>query len=274
MSSSNKLDNRGNTDTKEPQFIKLKSQYEEQIEKSFNYYINLTKNTNNNREKTEKIQKCIKNDNNNYIIIMEALLYGILYDSSNSELYFQCLLEINKDNFDYFLEALKTLIDLSHMDLPHSIFMQIYILFDKVIHSNNSKLCEILNLLCRCIYPNSQLLYVDNTTNSNDYLDFLRFLDKKVQFIVDISNIVNGINIVGCVFIKILRLLTETHFYITKKNGENYKKLNISPEESKIYEEIYQLQIGIITKFFNQARDKVYKIGKELIRRYNYQNLK
>ena len=266
MSSSNKLDNRGNTDTKEPQFIKLKSQYEEQIEKSFNYYINLTKNTNNNREKTEKIQKCIKNDNNKYIIIMEALLYGILYDSSNSEIYFKYLLEINKDNFDYFLEALKTLIDLSHMDLPHSIFMQIYILFDKVIHSNNSKLCEILNLLCRCIYPNSQLLYVDNTTNSNDYLDFLRFLDKKVQFIVDISNIVNGINIVGCVFIKILRLLTETHFYITKKNGENYKKLNISPEESKIYEEIYQLQIGIITKFFNQARDKVYKIGKELIR--------
>ena len=262
---SNKLDNRNNIDSNEPQFIKLKGEYIEQLEKSYNYYINITKNTNNNREKIEKVQKSIKNDNN-YPIIMEALLYGILYDSSNSELYFQCLLEINKDNFDCFLDCLKFLIDKSHMELSHSIFIQIYTLFDKVVHSNNIRLCDILFLLCRCIYPNSQLLYVDKTTNSNDYLDFLRFLDKKIQFILDVSNSYNYLNIVGCVFIKILRLLVETHFYITKKNMENYKKLNITKEEIKVYEEMYQLQIDIITKLFNLSRDKVYKIGKELIR--------
>ena len=140
---SNKLDNRNNIDSNEPQFIKLKGEYIEQLEKSYNYYINITKNTNNNREKIEKVQKSIKNDNN-YPIIMEALLYGILYDSSNSELYFQCLLEINKDNFDCFLDCLKFLIDKSHMELSHSIFIQIYTLFDKVVHSNNYRLYDIL----------------------------------------------------------------------------------------------------------------------------------
>ena len=122
---SNKLDNRNNIDTNEPQFIKLKGEFIEKLEKSYiNYNNNIIKNTNNNREKIEKVQKCIKNDNN-YPIIMEALLYGILYDSSNSELYFQCLLEINKDNFDCFLGKLKDLIDKSHMELSHSNFIQI-----------------------------------------------------------------------------------------------------------------------------------------------------
>ena len=58
---SNKLDNRNNIDTNEPQFIKLKGEFIEKLEKSYNNYNNnIIKNTNNNREKIEKVQKCIQ----------------------------------------------------------------------------------------------------------------------------------------------------------------------------------------------------------------------
>ena len=84
------------------------------------------------------------------------------------------------------------------------------------------------------------------------------------------------------IFIKILRLLIETHIYhhvYRLSNNDNlinsitineitntYQKIGFNEKEKKAIGEIYDLQIYILTKIYQDKKDKILYIGRELIR--------
>ena len=93
-------------------------------------------------------------------------------------------------------------------------------------------------------------------------------------------------NLPGIIFIKILRLLSETHIYhhIYKlSNDDNpndlhnladnlnqiadtYQKIGFNEKTKKVIGEIYDLQIYILTKIYKEKKDNIFDIGRELIR--------
>ena len=222
----------------------------EQLMKGYEYYLELTKNTNNVTEKMKKIEE--NSNKEKYLKIISGLLYGILYDYNNSDLYFQLLYVVNKDNYDSFLFYLFNLIEECHMEFTPRIYEQIYMIFDKLAHMNNNKLIEIMNLLCRCIYPGFNLL-----DNPNHFLNFLRFIKSKLNWIIE--NTSENENLSGKIFIKILRLLSETHFF---QNNAN----NNTGSQKELFKEITNEQVIILSKLYSVKKNDILKIGRELIR--------
>ena len=101
------------------------------------------------------------------------------------------------------------------MNLTHKEFEQIYIIFDKLITSNNIKLGNLLIIISRCIYPGIDM-YIYNKDNKF-FLNFLLFIKSKINFITQYTS--NQLNLVGNIFIKILRLLSENHFFYTNPSS-------------------------------------------------------
>lgn len=218
--------------------------------KGYQFYIDITKNTNNINEKMKKIEENAKNEK--YFKIINGLLYGILNDFSNTDLYFQLLYVANKDNFDSFLESLRKLLDENHMNLTPKNFEQIYIIFDKLAHMTNPKLNEILSLICRSFYPGNNLI-----ANCDFFMAFLQFIKSKLNWIIE--NTTPNDNISGKVFIKILRLLSETHFY------QNQPQMDTGIDANQ-FSETTNNEIIILSKLYSARRNDILKIGRELIR--------
>ena len=214
--------------------------------KGYQFYIDITKNTNNINEKMKKIEENAKNEK--YFKIINGLLYGILNDFSNTDLYFQLLYVANKDNFDSFLESLRKLLDENHMNLTPKNFEQIYIIFDKLAHMTNPKLNEILSLICRSFYPGNNLI-----ANCDFFMAFLQFIKSKLNWIIE--NTTPNDNISGKVFIKILRLLSETHFY------QNQPQMDTGIDANQ-FSETTNNEIIILSKLYSARRNDILKIER------------
>ncbi len=250
--------NLNNNNNNLPQFVNIKSAFEQNLKIGYDLITKITKNGNNISEKIQKIQNFINNEEN-YDKITKGILYGLIYDTNNIEQFSEYLYNLNKDKFNVFIDSLYKLIDDYHMNLTHKEFEQIYIIFNKLISSNNIKLCNLLIIISRCIYPGIDM-YIYNKDNKF-FLNFLLFIKSKINFITQYTS--NQLNLVGNIFIKILRLLSENHFFYTNPKKKDYFKSN---DELQYYQNIYENEIYILERLYSLSSENVFAIGRELIR--------
>ena len=250
--------NLNNNNNNLPQFVNIKSAFEQNLKIGYDLITKITKNGNNISEKIQKIQNFINNEEN-YDKITKGILYGLIYDTNNIEQFSEYLYNLNKDKFNVFIDSLYKLIDDYHMNLTHKEFEQIYIIFNKLISSNNFKLCNLLIIISRCIYPGIDM-YIYNKDNKF-FLNFLLFIKSKINFITQYTS--NQLNLVGNIFIKILRLLSENHFFYTNPKKKDYFKSN---DELQYYQNIYENEIYILERLYSLSSENVFAIGRELIR--------
>ena len=250
--------NLNNNNNNLPQFVNIKSPFEQNLKNGYDIIMKITKNGNNILEKIQKIQNFI-NTEEIYDKITKGILYGLIYDTNNIKQFSEYLYNLNTDNFNIFIDSLFKLLDDYHMNLTHKEFEQIYIIFDKLITSNNIKLGNLLIIISRCIYPGIDM-YIYNKDNKF-FLNFLLFIKCKINFITQYPS--NQLNLVGNIFIKILRLLSENHFFYTNSKKKDYIKSN---DELQYYQNIYENEIYILERLYSLSSENVFAIGRELIR--------
>ena len=126
-------------------------------------------------------------------------------------------------------------------------------------------------------------LRINNNSNENYFLGFLLFIKSKLNFIFDKSN--DKINLSRIIFIKILRLLIETHIYNqiyninnnTSQNNLNnfnkkeeilqiYNQLNFNDTTKKYITNVIDNEVYILTKIYQHSKENIFQIGRELIR--------
>ena len=274
------------------QFSDLSNGVENELQKGSILFMNQIKNYNTLDKKISSINSLNLKDDNEYQQIINGILSGMLFDENMTlENYFQFLFSINRDSFKTFIIKLADVI--SYSKLKKEKYDKIYQIFEKLINVNfeKSDLVELMILICRKFYPGQELLNsliyddkdnnVDNFVQKNSFYKFLSFVKKNLEFIFDNDKIVN---LPGIIFIKILRLLTESHVYQLNYNlssDENnndktsaiitnivstYNKINFSEKIKKLISEIYDTQIFILTKIYNEKKNHVFSVGRELIR--------
>ena len=287
------------------QFSDLSNFVENELQKGSLFLFNQIKNYNTLDKKISSIASLNLKDEKIYPQIINGILNGMLYDNNMSlENYFQILYSINHDSFKTFISKLADVITASN--LKKEKYDKIYQIFEKLIKINLEKdyLVQILIIISRKFYPGQELLnIIINNENENDIINnendnddnininlfvqnntfykFLNFIKNNLEFILDAKK---EINLPGIIFIKILRLLTETHIYqnkynltsnenINEKNSaiitnivETYQKINFSEKIKKLISEIYETQIYILTKIYTEKKQEIFSIGRELIR--------
>ena len=280
------------------QFSDVSNFVENELQNGSLLFFNQIKNYNTLDKKISSIASLNLKDEKIYPQIINGILNGMLYDNNMSlENYFQILYSINHDSFKTFTSKLADVIIASK--LKKEKYDKIYQIFEKLIKINLEKnyLVQILIFICRKFYPGQELLNIiinNETENNNDdninidsfvqnntFYKFLNFIKNNLEFILDTDK---DINLPGIIFIKILRLLTETHIYqnkynltsnenINEKNSaiitnivETYQKINFSEKTKKLISEIYETQIYILTKIYTEKKQEIFSIGRELIR--------
>ena len=248
----------------------------------------------------------LKNDEKEYQNILYGILYGILFDENmNFESYFSILIAINYDSYITFLKILADFLEFSNLNKEkYDKIYQIFERFIK-IKIDSKYLIDILIIICRNIYPGQELICsiigdnaINNNSNDNHnqntnpnqeenftnnyYYKFLIFIKSNLNFILENDMIKN---LTGLVFSKILRILSETHIYrhiysndnsLDLNNSNNnstlieiantYQKVKFSEQTKKLINEIYDIQIYILTKLYQEKKQKVFEMGRELIR--------
>ena len=288
------------------QFIDLSLVVENDLQKGSNELLNQTKNYNTLNKKILSIQSLNYKDEKEYQLLINGILNGMLFDENmNIDNYFQILYSINIDSYKTFLKLLADVLEFSKIKKDK--YIKIYQIFEKLnkINADSSFLIEIIILISRNIYPGQELTYsiinnnnVNNDINNNHnqnlnpnnienistnfFYQYLMFIKSNLDFIF--KNDMN-INLSGLTFIKILRLLIETHIYhhVYKLNNydssnelnnnntyseitNTYQKIGFNDKTKKLISEIYDAQIFILTKIYQEKKNKVYEIGRELIR--------
>ena len=277
------------------QFTDLSNRIEIELQKGSIHFQNQIRNCNTLDKKKSSISALNLKDDSEYFLIIHGIINGMLYDENmNLENYFQFLFTVNRDSYKTFLITLRDVI--SFGKLKKEKFDKIYQIFEKLIKVNFEKyfLVEILVSICRQFYPGQELLnyiiYSEPNNNDNDadnfiknniFYKFLNFIKNNLEFIFENDK---EVNVPGIIFIKIIRLLTETHIYhnlynltsnenINEKNSEiintiisAYQKINFSEKNKKLIAEIYDIEIYILTKIYEEKKQNVYDIGRELIR--------
>lgn len=223
----------------------------ESLLKGFKKYKDITSQFNKNHELESKIKEESKRD---YKSIINGLIYGILYEPLNTGIYFRHLVNINSDNYELFLTNLVKFIDDCHMELVPSNFDQIYIIFEKLSVSmvKNDILINLLIITARCFYPGLTLL-----SDPMYLLNFCKFIQKFTPWIIEHTTIHE--NICGRIFVKILRLFIEFHFY--SKNNSIYAN-----DKKEKFNQIKDIQLKILTDIYKSRKQNIFDIGKELIR--------
>ena len=295
---------------KENQFSDISHKMEIQLQNGSNELLNQIKNCNTLEKKISIIHNLVNLRNeNDYFKIINGIINGMLFDENMTlDNYFNILYSINLDSFKMFI---KTLLDVLYFSkLGKDKYEKIYQIFEKLIKNNIDKndLIDLLILICRNFYPGQELIFSiisnnNNSSNNNDinnhnqninpnndgnkpnnyFYQFLLFIKSNLNFIFENDK---DFNITGIIFIKILRLLSETHIYhhIYKlgnnddpnnlnNNASNlyqiadtYQKIGFNEQTKKIIGEIYDIQIDLITKIYKERKEKIFNIGRELIR--------
>ena len=287
------------------QFLDFSHNIENELQKGSIELLNQIKSCNTLDKKISNIHKSVNLRNGKeYQLIINGILNGMLFDVNMSlDNYFSILYSINQDSFKVFLRTLEKVLDFSKISKDK--YDKIYQIFEKLANNNidNNELTQILILICRNFYPGQDLIYsmfnsninnkndINNNhnqninpnnegNNSNNYFyKFLLFIKSNLDFIFENDKI---FNLPGIIFIKILRLLIETHIYhhvYRLSNNDNlinsitineitntYQKIGFNEKEKKAIGEIYDLQIYILTKIYQDKKDKILYIGRELIR--------
>ena len=290
------------------QFSDSSNAIEDELQNAGNTLLNLIKNCNTIDKKLSTIKENIKSEND-YKKIIKGILNGMLFDENMSfDNYFHILYSINNDSYKKFLIDLENVMSLTKLKVDK--YEKIYKIFERLnkINVDNDDLSEILILICRNIYPGQNLLYsilsnnnINNNMNNNYnqninpnneenynnnyFYKFLMFIKSNLNFILenDIKN-----NMPGIIFIKILRLLCETHIYhpvyklnnsdnLTEENitynnntmnviANTYQKIGFNDSTKKLIGEIYDIQIYILTKLYQEKKEKIFQVGRDLIR--------
>ena len=274
------------------QFSDFSNGVENDLQKGSLLFMNQIKNCNTLDKKISSINSLNLKDEIEYQQIINGILYGMFYDENMSlENYFQFLFSVNHDRFKTFVIKLADIISFAR--LKKEKYDKIYQIFEKLIniYLEKNDLIELMILICRKFYPGQEMLnsiiYDDNNSNIDDFVHnntfykFLTFLKKNLEFILENDKI---INLPGIIFIKILRLLSESHIYQLKydfNSDENinektssiitnivstYHKINFSEKIKKLISEIYDIQIFILTKIYKEKKQGILSIGRELVR--------
>ena len=272
------------------QFSDVSNVVENELQKGSIILMNQIKNYNTLDKKIASIKSLNLKDDIEYMQIINGILNGMLFDENSSlDNYFQFLFSVNRDSYKTFLIKLADVI--SYAKLKKEKFEKIYQIYDKLmsIYYEKYDLVELIILICRKFYPGQELLnsiIYDNNSEADDYIqknsfyNFLNFIKNHLEFILENDKVVN---LPGIIFIKIFRLLTETHIYHQNLNnsGNNfnektnaiitniintYQKINFSEKTKKLISEIYDTQILILTKIYTERKKNVLSIGRELIR--------
>ena len=283
---------------KKAQFYDLSNPVENDLQKGSNELLNQIKNYNTLDKKILCIQSLNLKNEADYQTYLYGILYGMLFDENmNIDSYFRLLYAINNDSYRTFFKILLDFMEFSN--IKHEKFEKIFQIFERFIKVNVDKknLIEMLVLICRNIYPGQDLTYSiisfnnlknnnsnigEENYNNNYFYKFLMFIKTNIEFIFE--NDIN-INLTGLIFIKILRLLIETHIYhnIYKSNDNDnsmdninnsnindianiYEKIGFSDQTKKFIGEIYDIQIDILTKLYTEKKEKILEVGIELIR--------
>ena len=227
------------------------------------------------------------------------LLFGINYDGYRT--FFKILLDVldfsklKLEKYEKIYQIFERFIKI-HSDRKSLIEMLILIcrniypgidLINSIINYNNINNNNINN-------NNNQNSNINQNSNPNNeenysnnyFYTFLIFIKSNLNFILDNDITLNiKINLTGLIFIKILRLFGETftfhHIYKLNNNdnsmdsnnsttineiAKTYQKVGFSDQTKKFIGEIYELQVYILTKIYQEKKEKVYEIGRELIR--------
>ena len=278
------------------QFRDISNEVESELQKGSLFFLNQIKNYNTLDKKIAMIKSLNLRDQLVYNQIINGILYGMLYDTNMSlENYFQFLFTINQDHFKTFSYYLQRVISLGK--LKKEKFDKIYSIFEKLLKINvdNESLVCLFIFICRNFYPgqdllniiinpeeNDEALSIEEYVQKNIFYKFLKFIKNNMKFILENKT---EANIAGILFIKILRLLSETHVYqnnndlisennnINQKNSaiitnivETYQKINFSEKTKKLISEICDMQIDILTKLYTEKKQEIFSIGRELIR--------
>ena len=275
------------------QFSDLSNEVENELQKGSILLMNQIKNYNTLDKKISSIKALNLKDDIEYQRIINGILNGMLFDENMSlQNYFQFLFSVNRDSFKTFVIKLADVISFAR--LKKEKYDKIYQIYDKLINIYYEKndLVELMILICRKFYPGQELLNsiiyddsengdVDNFVQKNTFNRFLNFIKNNLEFILENDKIVN---LPGIIFIKILRLLTETHIYqhkynissddnLNEKTNEiianiinTYQKINFNEKIKKLISDIYDTQILILTKIYKEKKQDVLSIGRELIR--------
>ena len=274
------------------QFYDFSNGVENELQKGSIFLMEQIKNYNTLDKKISSIKALNLKDDVEYQKIINGILNGMLYDNNITLLnYFQFLFSVNRDSYKTFVIKLADVI--SYAKLKKEKYEKIYQIYDKLIniYYDKNDLVELLILICRKFYPGQELinsiLYddnksdIDNFVQKNSFYKFLNFIKNNLEFILENDKVVN---LPGIIFIKILRLLTETHIYKNKYNLSSdvnlnekasaiitniistYQKLNLSENIKHLISEIYDTQILILTKIYKEKKQDVLSIGRELIR--------
>ena len=227
------------------------------------------------------------------------LLFGINYDGYRT--FFKILLDVldfsklKLEKYEKIYQIFERSIKI-HSDRKSLIEMLILIcrniypgidLINSIINYNNINNNNINNNnnLNSNINQNSNPNNEENYSN-NYFYTFLIFIKSNLNFILDNDITLNiKINLTGLIFIKILRLFGETftfhHIYKLNNNdnsmdsnnsttineiAKTYQKVGFSDQTKKFIGEIYELQVYILTKIYQEKKEKVFEIGRELIR--------
>ena len=290
------------------QFSDLSNLVENELQKGSNILLNQIKSYNTIEKKIQSILSLKFQNEKEYQNIIHGIINGMLFDENMSiDNYFQILFSIKVDGFKTFLKILADVLDFSK--LKPDKYEKVYIIFERFLKQNvDSKyLIDILLLICRNIYPGQDLTYsIINYNNNNNFSNnnhnqninpnnednysdnyfyrFLVFIKNNLNFIFE-----NDMtwNLPGIIFIKILRLLNETHIYhhIYKLNNGNnlnennnlnntnineiansYQKLGLTDSTKKFIGELYDIQIYILSKLYLEKKEKIFEVGRELIR--------
>ena len=278
------------------QFSDLSNEVESELQNGSIFFLNQIKNYNTLDKKIAIIKTLNLQDIVQYTHIINGIINGMLYDDNMSlENYFQFLFNINHDRFKAFIIKLENVISMGKLQKEK--FDKIYQIFEKLIKINVEKdfLVDIFIFICRKFYPGQDLLNsiinpeenyddlnAEEFVQKNTFYKFLNFIKHNMEFILEYGK---EINLPGLVFIKVLRLLTESHVYqnnnnlisdnnnLNQKNSaiitnivETYQKINFSEKIKKLISEIYDMQIDILTKIYTEKKKEIFSIGRELIR--------
>ena len=271
------------------QFSDISNGVENELQKGSIILMNQIKNYNTLDKKIASIKSLNLKDDIEYMQVINGILNGMLFDNNVSlDNYFQFLFSVNRDSYKTFVIKLADVI--SYARLKKEKFNKIYQIYEKLlsIYYDKNDLVELMILICRKFYPGQELLnsiiYDNNSDDDfiqkNSFYNFLNFIKNHLEFILENDKVVN---LPGIIFIKIFRLLTETHIYHQNLNnsGNNfnektntiitniintYQKINFNEKTKKLISEIYDTQILILTKIYTERKKNVLSIGRELIR--------
>ena len=271
------------------QFSDISNGVENELQKGSIILMNQIKNYNTLDKKIASIKSLNLKDDIEYMQVINGILNGMLFDNNVSlDNYFQFLFSVNRDSYKTFVIKLADVI--SYARLKKEKFNKIYQIYEKLlsIYYDKNDLVELMILICRKFYPGQELLnsiiYDNNSDDDfiqkNSFYNFLNFIKNHLEFILENDKVVN---LPGIIFIKIFRLLTETHIYHQNLNnsGNNfnektnaiitniintYQKINFNEKTKKLISEIYDTQILILTKIYTERKKNVLSIGRELIK--------